>query len=551
MGICLVEKVKIPLFEREATGLVREVGPFGLIAICMSYAIGGGINLLSVKNGYMYPGSNVGLGFFLAGIPVIIVGACYALLAITMPRSGGAYVFVSRIVSPSWGFLASWISFTGGWLLCGIIAYYDSYFWGLMLMALGMAFKNPGVISAGEWMMAPINAVWIGIIFLVIALIICSLRLGVLVRIIQTIWIIPLIGSIMMIGTYSMNWGLATVSPTAFAGKWDAVMGAGSYNEVMSVALANGFDAATYTTFNWNSTWAVASYAAIWAYGSPGTPPTAVAGEVKTPTRTQLWGTVLGCVLIAAYYTSVSATMFGACDPFIRAYTFNSYKGFASQYTITPAATPCLPLFAGVLTGNFGLAAFFAASAAIWLFNDIPPFYLYMTRFIFAWSFDRSFPSVFAKVHPTLRSPIYANVLVFILSVLACIMCWGWWIYGVFTLLDQVACLAWIFPDMFVALAVAVLPLVRTKIYKESPISAWEIAGVPLATILGILGFFGIGLFVFLVIGTLAPGGTPTPDIMFFTAMMAIGLVIALVYQFRAAKKGIPISDVFSEIPPA
>ncbi|MCR8454654.1 MAG: hypothetical protein NDP13_06680 [Crenarchaeota archaeon] len=67
----------------------------------MSYAIGGGINLLSIKNGYLYPGSNVGLAFGLAGIPVILVGVCYVLLAVTMPRSNGSYVFISRTISPT------------------------------------------------------------------------------------------------------------------------------------------------------------------------------------------------------------------------------------------------------------------------------------------------------------------------------------------------------------------------------------------------------------------------------------------------------------------
>ena len=542
---------KIPLFERKATGLVREIGPWGLLTITMSYAIGGGINLLSIKNGYLYPGSHVGLGFLFAGIPVILVSVCYAMLAITMPRSGGAYVFISRILSPTWGFLASWISWFGGWMLVGIIAYYDVFFWGWMFSTIGMAFHAPNLVSMGEWMMAPVNSLWVGIILVIIAFIICSLRMSILIRIVQALWIIPVIGSVIMLGIYGANYGLASTSPEAFKAKWDAVMGQGSYDEVMSIALANGFDPKKWTTFSMDATWSVAAYAAIWAYGSPATPPTSVAGEVKTPTKTQLFGTVVGTILIATYYVLVSTLCYGACDPFIRAYTFNFYEGFADQYTITPKATPCLPLFAGVLSGNLGIAAFLAASAAVWLWNDIPPFFLYLTRFVFAWAFDRSFPGVFAAVHPTLRSPINANILITILSIIAVVLCWGWWIYGIFTLLDNVACLAWIFPDMFVALAAAVLPIVRPEIYRESPISAWEIAGVPLTTIFGIVSFFGIGLFVYLVTGTIAPGGAPTPDILLFVAMLAIGLAVALICQFRAVKKGIAVSEIFRTIPPA
>jgi len=545
----------IPLFERKATGLVREIGPFGLMTITMSYAIGGGINFLSVKNGALYPGSHVGLAFFLAGIPVILVAVCYALLAIMMPRSGGSYIFVSRLISPTWGFLASWISFLGGWLLVGIIAYYDVYFWGTMIWCVGKAFDNSALMEAGEWLMDPFNSLWLGILFLVIALIICSLRIGILVRIIQALWIIPVIGSLMIITTYGLNLGIAATRPEDFERIWDSVMGPGSYDEVMSIAIANGFDPEKWTTFNWDMTWAVASYAAIWAYGSPATPPTAVAGEVSIPTKTQIVGTVLGTFFIALYYVSVSTVMYAACDPFIRAYTYNFVTKDAAgrrlweQYTITPRITPSLPFFAGVLTGNMGLAAFYAASAAIWLWNDIPPFFLYLTRFVFAWAFDRTFPSILARVHPTLRSPLYANILVFILSVIACILCWGWFIYGIFVLLDNVACLAWIFPDMFVALAASVAPIVRPDIYKESPIAAWKIGPIPVITLFGIPAFFGISLFVYMVAATFSVG--PTPDLLLFVGWLVLGLIISTAYWGYNQSKGIPVSEIFKTLPPA
>ena len=542
---------EIPLFERKATGLVREIGPFGLMVITMSYAIGGGINFLSVKNGALYPGSHVGLAFFLAGIPVVLVAFAYAMLAIMMPRSGGSYIFVSRLISPTWGFLASWISFLGGWMLVGIIAYYDVFFWGTMLWAIGEAFHNTGVSDFGIWLMQPVNSLWLGLVFLVIALIVVSLRIGVVVRIIQALWIIPLIGSILIISTYGLNLGLAANNPAQFKQVWDSVMGSGSYDEVMNVAIANGFDPQTWTTFSWDQTWAVASYAAIWAYGSPATPPTAVAGEVAVPTKSQLIGTVLGTFFIALYYVTVSTAMYAACDPFIRAYTYNYVYGYWNSYTITPKVTPSLPLFAGILTKNLGAAAFYAASAAIWLWNDIPPFFLYLTRFIFAWAFDRTFPSIFATVHPTLRSPLYANIFVFVLSVIACVMTWGWWIYGIFTLLDNVAALAWIFPDMFVALAAAVAPLVRPDIYKETPVATWRILGIPWISIFGALSFFGIGLFVFLIVGTIAPGGIVTYDILLFVGWLFLGLIIALAHWGYAQKKGIPVSEIFRTLPPA
>jgi len=542
---------EIPIFARRATGLVREIGPLGLMAITMCYCIGAGINFLAVKNGALYPGSNVGLAFLLTGIPVTLVALSYALLAIMMPRSGGAYIFVSRILSPTWGFLVSWISFCGGWLLVGIVAYYDAFFWGTMFWCIGIAFHNEPLANVGIWLMDPVNAFWLGILALVITFIICSLRITTVVRILEAVWIIPLIGGILMILTFTLNIGVAAVTPEKFKAIWDSIMGEGSYDEVMRVALAHGFDPDKWTTFSWDATWSVASYAAIFAYGSPATPPTSVAGEVKVPTKTQMLGTVLGTIFVVFYYTAISATMYAACDPFIRAYTFNFIYGYWDEYTITPRVTPTIPLFAGILTQNLGLATFYAVAAALWLWNVIPTFFIYLSRFIFAWAFDRVFPMFFAKVHPTLRSPIYANLLVLILGIIACLLCWGWWIYKVFTLLDNVACLGWIFPDMFVSLAATVAPIVRPDVYKESPISTWKILGIPVISIVGILSFAGISLIIYMVIGTLTPGGIATPDIMLFVGMIAIGLIICTAFWYRNIKKGIPVSEIYRAIPPA
>ena len=116
---------------------------------------------------------------------------------------------------------------------------------------------------------------------------------------------------------------------------------------------------------------------------------------------------------------------------------------------------------------------------------------------------------------------------------------------------------------MFVALAAAVLPVVRPDLYKESAISAWEIAGIPLCIIFGILGFFGISFFIYAIFGlittglipaaggTIKTGGTLTADLIFFVAFMTLGLIIALSNQYMAMKKGIPVSEIFKKIPPA
>ncbi|MBS7660265.1 hypothetical protein KEJ28_06290 [Candidatus Bathyarchaeota archaeon] len=90
-------------------------------------------------------------------------------------------------------------------MLCGIIAYYEAFFWGTMLWNVGAAFQNPGLMNFAEWIMAPTNSLWVGIILLALAFLISSLRIGIVVRIIQVLWIIPVIEFLMIMGVYGLN----------------------------------------------------------------------------------------------------------------------------------------------------------------------------------------------------------------------------------------------------------------------------------------------------------------------------------------------------------
>jgi amino acid transporter len=97
----------------------------------------------------------------LAYIVTIVVTFCFsrapALLASAMPRSGGDYVFVSRIVNPALGFNSSWNMFIyssivglpnlGSFLIYAGIA--------RMLYVLGAMLPNPALFSIGGSLVLP------------------------------------------------------------------------------------------------------------------------------------------------------------------------------------------------------------------------------------------------------------------------------------------------------------------------------------------------------------------------------------------------------------
>src|ERR1700682_5824662 len=109
------------VFVRNATGLVRELSPFDAFNLVFSAVlIPVGITQVFSFAPTFWPNANV-LVSFLSSIPLVLCfGMVYLYFTVAMPRSGGDYVWVSRILGPGVGFITNlsltfvfttWISF--------------------------------------------------------------------------------------------------------------------------------------------------------------------------------------------------------------------------------------------------------------------------------------------------------------------------------------------------------------------------------------------------------------------------------------------------------
>ena len=59
----------------------------------------------------IWPRANFPVSIIIGGILCSFTWCCWALLAATMPRTGGGYIFNSRIIHPSVGFAFDWLLF--------------------------------------------------------------------------------------------------------------------------------------------------------------------------------------------------------------------------------------------------------------------------------------------------------------------------------------------------------------------------------------------------------------------------------------------------------
>ena len=96
------------LFVRNATGLVRELNAFDAFNLVFSAVlIPVGITQVMGCTPQLWPHANMLASFAIATPLVLCFGLVYLYFTQLMPRSGGDYVWVSRTLHPSLGFLVN------------------------------------------------------------------------------------------------------------------------------------------------------------------------------------------------------------------------------------------------------------------------------------------------------------------------------------------------------------------------------------------------------------------------------------------------------------
>ena len=101
------------LFVRQASGLVRDVSMTNALFFNISAFVGTAIGWAVAFYAFYPEWQALGISAFawmaiLTGVACYFLGMIIASLTTAMPRSGGDYVFTSRIISPFWGWIESW-----------------------------------------------------------------------------------------------------------------------------------------------------------------------------------------------------------------------------------------------------------------------------------------------------------------------------------------------------------------------------------------------------------------------------------------------------------
>ncbi len=530
------------VFVRNATGLVRSASSLdlGVLNICGNLSI-------PIATGLFYayaiwPHTDFPVAILLGGLLCAFTWFCWALLAATMPRTGGGYIFNTRIIGPRVGFAADWLQFVSTVIAMAL--------WTTWLTTVGLtgvfaiwgALKNNNTVAG--WVPAISHPGWIFLIgcaltFAVFGVAAKSLKLS--FRFQNTTFFISLIGLIIAIIALLLVGNASYINHfNTFAHRYTHRQD--SYHYIIALAKANGFTHGGYKLSDTLGSIYVVLTVSVWAWSSA-----YLAGEQRGARSVGRQLRVM-----------VGSGSFQILILFLTAFVFlhtagNAFFGSINYLnTIGKNPLPAPPfytLLAGVVVSNPVLAALLVFSFVFNIWCGLSELVATSSRPLFAYAFDGLLPSKVAEVNERTHTPLYALGLL-------CIGCIGVTAYASFSSASFLEIWSYVGLFSFVMLTVTavsaiLLPFRRREDYERST-ARMSVLGIPVVMIAGVLAFITCAIYFALVFIYPSVLGTGT----LVKTWSAVGicvlssLVIYYIARYSRRNSAVPLEAAFAEIPP-
>ena len=550
------------LFVRDATGLVREIGFLLGALIIIAHTVGLGWQKRAFQFSAMpLPTERMWLGlppifwaFLLGGFMILVIGFVAGLSTATMPRSGGGYVVISRVLHPFLGYFGGWLIYLAEGFSFGLIA--TAVFEAIMLF-YGIA-GVPVIMNADQLAVG-------GIILVIIFSILAFFGVRMYGYILHVMFWIPAAITIL----FFAMWIAGAMNPDIVAKGVEITMGV-TPKEVFDVAINLGMIEASREV-SFVSALSYAMIGAFWAYiGFYHV--TYLAGEVKEANVKIPWIVVAASAVIVIVYIAASALSSIAAMNAYRAPTAEGEFTFFQAYSyLSYSADPekvraAIPEFksawstglASMIAQGMGLgwvSWLIALAGVLWLANDIPPFLLVCSRVFFAMAFDRMLPEKFSEVSERWHSPIWAIVATMIAGIIGAVaeasesglpgavsalsgkMLWagvlGTDVYDAFFLI-------------LFCLSTTILPLRRKDIYDLSVVKLSRGLWVFVGAVGTIFSCILMWMFLYVSWADLTIPEYYGPTLILFI----IGWALYGYYWWKNKARGIDVKTIYTMIPP-
>lgn len=500
------------------------------------------------------PGGQLVWGILLAMVLEIPIALAYVWLSTALPRSGGDYVFQSRVLGGGIGFtlvfsgfviwILQWVALSG-WLLSALG-------FAPLFLGLGAATGSSTLVDLASWFTTGTGIVVTSIANALVAMLILTSGFKNYVRLQRVMWVAILLsfGTMLVV--------LATTVASEVPGKLDAfsaaIGGSGTFT-ADAIAAAQGAGVDLNPPFSLLATLLIAPIAWTslqWAtYSAQQNGEIKSAGSFKDQLLIIVGSLVLTGILLAVLAFFLERAV-GTEFLYVAGAGYWSLVGEASL-----AGSYLWPnIIATAIANNPIITIIIATGFILNAHQIVHNCYIGMTRVMVAMSLDRLLPEMVSRVSDRLHTPVNAHVIYFLASLPVIYLysnysvddgAGGTTTWTSLTLGVTFAC-GYVFVGT--AIAGALLPFRAKALYEASPGAAYKFMGIPLVTIVGTLGAIAGGYFIYLFLTNSTLG--LTSDL----AYQVVGLVLLfslgwyLVTYFVRRSAGINVDYAFKEIPP-
>jgi basic amino acid/polyamine antiporter, APA family len=543
-GKMAVAAAKPEVFTRKSSGLVRVMSPYSAFIY----------NILTMGLIFPWtylwapgalPGGRLVWGILLAMLFEIPIALTYVWLSTALPRSGGDYVFQSRVFGGGIGFsivmsgfviwILQWVALSG-WLL--------SYLgFASLFLGLGGTMGNPTLTNIGVWFTTPWGIVIVSIANALLAMLLLVSGFKNYVKFQYVMWYATLLSFGIML--YLMF----TASPEIFAQKLDAfVVASGGEPNFYQTAIdaAKGADIDLNPSFSLLATLLVAPIA--WTSLQWATYSAEQNGEIKGARSFQnqiiiILGSliatgVLLAILAAAFQHAIGTQfLYVAGAGYWAGLDAGKFNGVFLWPNIVAMALAGSPILVVLIAFGYILNAF----------QIVNNCYIGMTRVMVAMSLDRLLPEWVSRVSDKLHTPVNAHIAYFLASIPVILVynLWGQW--TALTLGVTFAC-GYVF--VITTLAGALMPYRAKALYDASPGAAYKLGNIPLVTILGLIGALVGGVMVLMFMFYSALGLTSVLAYQVVFGVLGVSIIWYFVAKMIQRSRGINVDYAFKEIPP-
>jgi amino acid transporter len=527
-------------FERKASGLARGISPLDSFILGTSYA---GIAVMSMYLAWGYdwtPGAMVALATLIATVLSAVGCLSYGFLATSMPRSGGEYVFLSRIIHPAIGFAANWSTVV--WL-----AFYVAWHAHLFpTVAIPMALGSISRIVNIPWLLGVAEALTIGPYYqwytmLIGTILIVGIALLLILPVKIYFWYQKICFALIILGTIVSIAIPFLISQTSFAASFNEFSApytaeANSYQYIIDTARDQGFNPSA--SGGLGATFLVLPL--IWWAVSWGFATTYLAGETKNVKLSNLLAVPGGVVILGVVYALWDISMSnGFGYEFTRAISYL----YANAPEMLPVAVPPYAYFlASIASGVPYLVILLSISFALNNLMNVNA--ILATRCVHAWGMDRIMPSFVSKVNDRFHTPHWAVILISFVG-------WIWlWIYT-FTpqIVTFTGALGLLVAILVVQLACMIFPYVKKDIFEASPVN-WRLGGIPVMSIVGFVGFVWMAYITLIQLIDPAYAANDPISLTAIVLVIVLGFVVYYVAKYIRRKQGIDLDLLYKEVPP-